>query len=102
MDNSAAATAMLKAAARRRRHTLPPNGLSPVQGSRSPEGIAGTSRFACLLDEEGCPREEGGSDGDDCLSEVPFDSALDVLVEDAVDEVPRRGLDDGCEEISAV
>ena len=56
---------------RRRRLTLPPNGLSPAE-STSPAGGSG-SRFEGLLEDAAV------SDDEDCLSEVPFEAAMEVL-----------------------
>ena len=60
---------------RRRRLTLPPNGLPSVPDSSSPECNSG-SRYACLREEV------GAVDNEDCLSETPFETAMDVIGED--------------------
>ena len=68
---------------RRRRLTLPPNGLALGGESSSPTLASGGSRFSSL-------REGVSSDEEDCLSEVLFDAAMDVL-EEEFEKEPQVG-----------
>ena len=74
--------------ARRRCLTLPPNGLSLPPISSPSSGGSG-SRYECLV-------EDWVSSDEDCLSETPFEAAMDVLEEEAEESagwmtVTRRG-----------
>ena len=81
----------------RRRLTLPPNGLGSFPSGSSPAHASGGSRFSCLPDvsipeplEDLAPEVE-----DECLSEVPFEAAMEVIDETTLEAgwktVKRKG-----------